>query len=730
MTQFSARGMPPYHTALRSVFLVAMHYGCALQPTQLAVGDAADPTGSILKILAGAGIVGSVRAHQTWNGLSKLSSQFPAMAIYKDGNWVILMRMLEASDGKPCVLVLDPSIEQRGAVLVTQAEFVDAWSGTIVLCVPSDQKTEQAQPFGFSWFLPEILRQKRYLYDVAIAAVMCNAIGFGTPLLHHVIIDKVIPHQGYNTLYLLIAIFLVATAFEALFGYLRQYLMLIATSKIDASLASRTHSHLLGLPMQYFEATSTGVLTRHMQQTDKVRQFLTGRLLHTCLDAVMLPLLIVLLVLYSAKLTAVVIFFSLCVAAIIGIMIPTFRKHLNQLYQAEGARQSHLVETVHGMRTIKSLSVEEARQKGWDKTVVNAVRRHASVGRIGAVANILTVTLDKTMQFAVLGLGALEVFDGNLTVGALVAFTMLAGRVSGPLIQIVGLINEFQETTLSIRMLGSVMDHPLERDPNRRSSRPALTGELEFDSVSFSYPKTVNPALDRVSFKVTEGQVVGIVGRSGSGKTTITRLIQGINIAQSGLVRLNGMDVRQIDLAHLRRSVGVVLQDSFLFRGTISENIASARPSAQLGEIVAAARLAGADEFIERLPLGYDTTIEEGASNLSGGQRQRIAIARALITKPRLLIFDEATSALDPESESIIQDNLGAIAQGRTMIIVSHRLSSLASADAILVLDRGQVVDFAPHRVLLDRCRIYSQLWNQQNRHIAGRGRLMELEAS
>jgi ATP-binding cassette subfamily B protein len=280
------------------------------------------------------------------------------------------------------------------------------------------------------------------------------------------------------------------------------------------------------------------------------------------------------------------------------------------------------------------------------------------------------------------------------------------------------LINEYQETALSVRMLGSVMDHPPERVPSQHYIRPAMTGAVSFEQVTFRYPGAASLALDRANFQAREGEVIGVVGRSGSGKTTLIRLIQGIETPQSGLIRFDGTDIRHIDLEHLRRNVSVVLQDSFLFRGTIRENIAAGKPNANLADIIKASRLAGADEFIDRLPLGYETPVEEGAANFSGGQKQRISIARALIIQPRLLIFDEATSALDPESEAILQTNLKSIAAGRTMIVVSHRLSSLVQADAILVLDRGAALDVAPHGTLLKRCSVYRNLWEQQTMHM------------
>jgi subfamily B ATP-binding cassette protein HlyB/CyaB len=306
-----------------------------------------------------------------------------------------------------------------------------------------------------------------------------------------------------------------------------------------------------------------------------------------------------------------------------------------------------------------------------------------------------------------------------MTVGALVAFNMLAGRVSGPLVQIVTMVHEYQEIALAVQMLGEVMNQKPERDDARPGLRPELTGRIEFENVTFRYSAEGDPALEGVSFAIPAGSIFGIVGRSGSGKTTLTRLIQGLYPIQQGLLRIDGFDARELDLVHLRAGIGVVLQDNFLFHGSVRDNIACVKPNASFEEVARAARMAGADEFIERLPRGYDTILEENAENLSGGQKQRLAIARALITDPRLLIFDEATSALDPESEAIIRENLRKIAFGRTVIIVSHRLSMLANAEAILVLDRGRIAGIDRHEQLLARCATYRQLWQQQTRQVA-----------
>jgi subfamily B ATP-binding cassette protein HlyB/CyaB len=708
----------PHHTALRCAFLVTAHHGRRLPPDQLVEIEERDPLRSMMRVLRGASFDCRILKKRKWKDVIALGKVYPVMAICRSGHWVILVGLGGDEASGPVVAVLDPRNEKAGLQMMTRAKFEAQWSGTLVLCKTRRGLFDEEQPFGLRWFMPEILRHGRYFREVAIAAIFSNIINLSIPLVFHVLIDKVIPHKSYQTLYAMVLVFLVLVVFDALFSYVRQQLMLFATNKIDVRLSSRTFERMLQLPMPFFEHTSAGILTRNLQQTEKLRQFLTGRLFQTLLDAASLPILLGLLITYSGKLTIIVLLFTSAIAAIIALLIPIFRGRLALLYEAEGGRQAHLVETLQGMRTIKSLTLEKLRQRVWDSKVVTSARRHVVVARLGSLANVITSSIDKLMQITVLSVGSIEVFQGNLSMGALVAFTMLSSRVSGPLMQMVGLINEYQETAMSVKMLASVMDHPPERDPRNRGFRPAITGEVTFDRVRFTYPGAGNPALADVSFKVAEGQIVGVVGRSGSGKTTVTRLIQGIQNVQEGGVQLSGVDVRHIDLNHLRRSVGVVLQDSFLFRGTIRDNIAATNPDAPLDEIVQAARMAGADEFIDRLPQSYDSLIEEGASNLSGGQRQRIAIARALLLRPRLLIFDEATSALDPESEAVIQANLKEIARGRTMIIVSHRLSSLVRSDAILVLDRGRLVDLAPHETLLKRCEIYRHLWQQQTQYV------------
>jgi ATP-binding cassette subfamily B protein len=716
-TKDAEAALTPYHTALRSLFVMALHKGVQLHPERFADASEADPLGSVIRVLEKVGLRGRVMERCKWQGLEAIKHAFPIMARRKNNNWVIVVSLMDSPDG-PAVGVLDPQREADGIIPQRRDQFVKTWSGTLILCEPAERETDEVRPFGLSWFLPEILKHRRYLADIALLATMTNVIAFSTPLMFQLLIDKVVTHRSYQTLASLMILFGVLMLFDALFNYSRQSLMLFVTNKIDASLVSRTFQHLLKLPMDFFETRSAGVVTRHMQQTESIRSFLTGRLFTTMIDSTALPLMIVVLVLYSVHLTAVVLLFATAIASVIALMIPALQRRLEQLYAAEGTRQGHLVETIHGMRTVKSLALEPMRMVAWDNSVARSVRRRATVAKFAIFGSVLTQGLEKTMQMSILALGVIEVFNGTITMGALIAFNMIAGRVTGPLVQMVSLINQYQEVALSVKMLGIVMQHRPERDPTESGMAPPITGRMQFDQVTFRYPSSSTPVLDRISFAVEEGQVIGIVGRSGSGKTTITRLIQGIHLVGEGVIRLDGVDIRHIDLAHLRRSIGVVLQDNFLFRGTIRDNIAAARPDATLAEIVEAARMAGASEFIDRQPRSFETWVEEGGANFSGGQKQRLAIARALLTRPRLLIFDEATSALDPESEAIIQANLDEIARGRTLIIVSHRLTSLAQSDAILMLDQGRMLDFAPHRVLLERCDSYSRLWHQQTRYL------------
>jgi ATP-binding cassette subfamily B protein len=707
------------HTVVQCLTAIAQHHGLQINPERIIDDYAmkAEEPGSalLMRIAQDIGLKAKV-ATLSWAGLLAQGGVFPLMARLTNGNGVIVVGVRTEGEGK--VAVLDPLADRAAVVVLDRTQFCERWGGDVVFMKRQHALSDPNQPFSLRWFIPEILKQKAAFRDIAVAAVAMHFLALASPIFFQLVIDKVLIHQSASTLWVLAVGIVIAMVFDSMFGFLRQILTLSATNKIDMRLTRRTFGHLLSLPIDYFETTTAGVVTRHMQQLEKIRNFLTGRLFFTGLDTTALLIFLPILFTYSVKLAMVVLLFTFLIGCIVAGMVPTFQRRLNALYSAEGKRQAMLVETIHGMRTVKALAIEPTQRRIWDQRSAEAIAMHFRVGKISITGNAITDFLGKLLPIVIIVIGAQDVFDQTLTVGALIAFQMISGRVVSPLIAIVGLVNEYQETALSVRMLGEVMNRPSEGRAGAGGLRPQLAGEIRFDEVTFRYPGASNAALDRASFTIPSGSVVGIVGRSGSGKTTLTKLIQGLYSVQEGIVRFDGIDAREIELSHLRRCTGVVLQENFLFRGTVRENITATRPDASFEEIVEVAAAAGADEFIERLPQGYDTLLEENASNLSGGQKQRLSIARALLSRPRILILDEAASALDPESEAIFIRNLSRIAVGRTVVMISHRLSTLVNAHTILVMQHGRLMDSGRHEELLARCSTYQQLWNQQTSHL------------
>ena len=709
------------HSTIQCIAALAQHHRLQVNPERLiedyALVNEEPGTATVLRIASDIGLKAK-HDKLSWDALHAQSGVFPLIARMADQNCVIVVGVSEEA-GEKRVAILNPMAEKATAVLMlTQDKFCALWKGEVFFMKRLFGMVEQNQPFGLRWFIPEILKQKAALRDIALAALSMHVLALASPVFFQLVIDKVMVHQSISTLWVLGVGIVIALVFDSLFGFLRQLLTLSATNKIDMRLTRRTFSHLLSLPIDYFDTTTAGVITRHMQQVEKIRAFLTGRMFFTVLDSTSLLLFLPILFTYSAKLAMITLAFTFLIGCVVAGMVPVFQRRLNDLYRAEGERQSMMVETIHGMRTVKALAIEPAQRRMWDQRSAQSINMHFRVGKIAITGNAITDFLGKLLPVVIIVVGSQEVFDQALTVGALIGFQMISGRVVAPLIAIVGLVNEYQETALSVRMLGEVMNRPSEGRATAGGLRPELAGEISFDEVTFRYPGSTNAALDRASFTIQAGTVVGIVGRSGSGKSTLTKLIQGLYGVQEGVVRFDRTDAREIELAHLRRQIGVVLQENFLFRGTVRDNIAMAKPESTFEEVVAASEASGAAEFIERLPQGYNTMLEENASNLSGGQKQRLSIARALLTRPRILVLDEAASALDPESEAIFISNLSRIAVGRTVIMISHRLSTLVNASAILVMQHGRLMDHGKHGELLQRCETYQQLWNQQTSHI------------
>ena len=713
---------PPPPTALElrlmALVSVARHYGTELDREDLRVPEDETPSPAVLvEWLRGAGLwAKAVRLR--WRNLMGMKPGSPVVLLLNDGSAATLL----AGDPVRNVVWLRPpnATSDDQAVAVDELRLSQVWSGETVLVRRERGVAFDDEPFTLAWLARLVWVEKRILRDVLVGSIVLSFLAIAPPMLVMIVIDKVITYQSLSTLALM-ALFLAAAAlYETYLGYVRRQLILIVATRLDTKLSLHIFRRLLGLSIDFFERNQTGAILYRLGQISKVRDFLTGRLMSTMLDFVTLLVMLPVLFWLNTALTWMVIGTAGLLALIIVSFLPSIRAAYGKWVDAEVAKNNIMVETVQGIRTVKSLALEPQQREIWDQRVAAASIAKQNMGNVSNWPQTLATPLESFMGRGVLLIGAYFAVEGGLAVstGALLAFMMLSGRVAQPLVSMAKLVEDLEETRSAVTQAASVLNNKPETDNAGAGLRPRFQGMITFDNVRFTYPGSRNPALNGVSFEVPAGTMLGLVGRSGSGKSTITRLLQGINREYEGTIKIDGADLREINLAHLRRSFGVVLQDNFLFRGSIRENLLAGRPGLTITDAVRAARLAGAEEFIERLPQGYETWIEEGSPNLSGGQRQRLAIARALIHDPRLLILDEATSALDPESEALVNANIARIAHGRSMLIVSHRLSSLVDCHNILVLDQGMMVDIGPHKDLLERCSVYRQLWLQQHRHL------------
>ncbi len=659
-----------------------------------------------------------------WRSLFKLQGTHnpppPLILLLKDGTAAL---MVAGDAARNLVWLRDPrTAESEDPVAVDELRMADAWDGDVLLIRNKRAVSEAEKPFSLSWLMGLVLLEKGSLRDVSIASLAISALTIIPPLLVMTVVDRVVVHHSLSTLVLLGTILGITTLYETVLGYARREIVQVVSTRVDAKLNLHVFNRLLGLPLDYFEKHPAGQINYRLSQVWKVREFLTGKLMGTFLDMFTLVFLLPVLFWMEPTLAWIVLVCAALIALVIMAFLPALRSIVGRQTVAESEKGTTMVETVHGIRTVKSLALEPQRRAEWDDKTAVAGHLKLKAGRLANWPQTMIAPIESFIQRGVILVGAYIALNDQtgIAVGGLVAFMMLGARVTQPLVGLARLIEDFEDVRASIHQVGLVLNNPTETAAMQTGMRPQIQGTVEFVELDFTYPGSKMPALDKVSVKIPAGTMLGVVGRSGSGKSTLTRLLQGINREYTGFLKIDGVELREINLTHLRRSFGVVMQDNFLFRGTVRDNIISGRPGLTLDDVVRAARLAGAEEFIERLPAGYDTFIEEGSANLSGGQRQRLAIARAVINNPKLMILDEATSALDPESEALVNANLTRLGKGRTMVIVSHRLSSLLDCDQILVMDRGSVVDMAPHRTLLERCSIYRTLWAQQNRHMDG----------
>ena len=690
----SAKIAAPVDTGLACLVMLARFHSTAVEPAQLKheFGSEGAAFGRTEILLAAKKL--ELKAKVVKTTFDRLAhTSLPAMAQATDGGFFIIARV---DAGK--VLIHDPRAERP--LIVTREQLEERWAGELILFTSRASLTGELAKFDFTWFIPAIVKYRKLLGEILLVSFGLQLFALITPLFFQVVMDKVLVHRGFSTLDVIAVGLLVVSIFESVLSGLRSYVFAHTTSRIDVELGSRLFRHLLALPLGYFQARRVGDSVARVRELENIRNFLTGNTLTLVLDVFFSVVFISVMLFYSGWLTLIVLIsLPLYVLTSVGIT-PALRARLNEKFNRGAENQSFLVESVSAIDTVKAMAIEPQMIRRWDTQQAAYVAAGFRTATLGTVARESVGLIGKLVTVATLWVGARLVIEGQLSVGQLIAFNMLAGRVAQPIMRLAQMWTDFQQTGISVERLGDILNTRTEVSGANRSALPALKGRIELDQVVFRYRPDGSEVLRGVSLVVEPGESIGIVGRSGSGKSTLTRLVQRLYLPERGRVLIDGMDLALAEPSSLRRQIGVVLQENILFNRSIRENIALADPGAPIEAVMQAAKLAGAHDFILELPEGYDTMVGEHGASLSGGQRQRIAIARALITNPRILIFDEATSALDYESERIIQNNMKSICQGRTVIIIAHRLSAVRNTDRIIVLDRGQIVEQGTHTEL------------------------------
>ncbi len=641
-----------------------------------------------------------------WARLGKTS--LPAIALRNDGTFFIVGKQSEAA-----VLIQDPAIGRPQEL--SRAEFEERWTGRLVLVARRASLSSLAGHFDITWFLQAMHKYRGLLGEVLLTSFFLQLFGLVSPLFFQVVIDKVLVHRGLTTLDVLIIGLVTVSLFESLLTALRTYVFSHTTNRIDVELGARLFRHLMTLPISYFQARRAGDSVARVRELENIRSFLTSSALTLVIDLLFTIVFLVVMAYYSQFLTFIVLVSFPFYIAISAGATPVFRHRLNEKFNRGAENQAFLVEAVTGIETLKAMAVEPQMQRRWEEQLAGYVQASFRVLNLGNWASQGVQLVSKLVTAAVLFFGAKAVIQGEMTVGQLVAFNMLAGRVAQPVLRLAQVWQDFHQARLSVARLGDILNtRPEPSFSPGRAALPAIRGAIALEHMTFRYRLDGPEILQKVHVSIPAGQTVGIVGPSGSGKSTLAKLVQRLYLPESGRVLVDGVDLAAVDVAWLRRQVGVVLQENVLFNRSIRDNIALADPGLAIERIIAAAKLAGAHDFILELPQGYDTSVGERGTSLSGGQRQRIAIARALVMDPRILIFDEATSALDYESERIIQENMLQIARNRTVLIIAHRLSAVRHADRILTIERGRLVEDGSHDELLRAGGRYASLLKMQ----------------
>jgi HlyB family type I secretion system ABC transporter len=643
--------------------------------------------------------------------LDRLTQQkLPAIAHWEGNHYIVVFEITPQQ-----VIVCDPAIGRRK---LTHAEFITGWTGHCLLLEPTlALKHAEGKSSTNLWQLFQLITpHKVVVAEILVASLVLQIFGLISPIFTELILDRAVVHRSGNSLATFGVGLLIFGGFQIIMSALRQYLMATTANRIDAALVIGFIRHTFSLPLSYFDARHVGDIISRVQENHKIQSFITGESLGVLLDLLSVFVYAALMFVYSWKL-ALVTLISIPLFLILNFASTPFLKKISrEIFNASNNQNSYLIESLNGIRTVKSMSVEKAVRWSWEERLNKEIKKTYQRQIFRIQIQSIGAAIEKISTTGLIWLGASLVISGEFTIGQLFAFNMLSANVIRPFQRLAGLWSQLQEIGIAIERLCDVIEaKPEEDSESSRQSIGQLQGYVKFKNVTFRYNKdTETNTLETINFEIKPGQTIALVGRSGSGKTTLSKLILGLYPPTTGSIEIDGKDLKTIALHSLRSQVGVVDQDTFLFSGSIKSNITLSKPGANPADIQRAAELAGAHEFVMKMPMGYDTEIGEGGSMLSGGQRQRIAIARALLNNPRLLVFDEATSSLDTESERIIQTNLEKIRRNRSTIIIAHRLSTVQNADLILVLDKGVLIESGNHHQLMAKRGQYYHLNQQQ----------------
>ena len=636
------------------------------------------------------------------------TTELPLIAVTPDEDYFLF-----------CAVSDEKALIQKGnkpPFALSLKELWRIWNGRAIVITSREKNTESLQKFDLSWFIPAIVKFRKLLRDVLIASFFIQLFALLTPLIFQVVMDKVLVHRAEMTLNVLVIALVIISVFEVLLDGLRTYVFSHTTNRIDVELGAQLFQHMMGLPVAFYQNRAVGQVVARVRELENIRNFLTGSTLTLVMDLLFSLVFIAVMFFYSSKLAWIVVG-SIPFYILISILITSpLRQRTEEQFQHSARNHAFLTESVTGVETLKSMAVEPQIRHRWEKLLAGYAEASFRTIKLGMIGSQLVQLVSKIVVALLMWQGALEVINGLMTVGELIAFNMLSGQIAAPILRLAQLWQDFQQFKISIERLGDVINSPVE--PQSRVNQPApelLQGHIQLDDVVFRYNPMAPEILHRLSLEIPAGQVIGIAGPSGSGKSTLTKLIQRLYIPEQGKIFIDGNNLSLLNPAWVRKQVGVVLQDNVLFNASIRDNIAITNPTMSMEKVIQSAKLAGAHDFITELPMGYNTEVGERGTGLSGGQLQRIAIARTLATEPKILILDEATSALDYESEKVLQQNMRDICLNRTVIIIAHRLSTLCQCDRIVVMEGGLIEEDGTHESLIELGGRYAALWSAQS---------------